>query len=130
MLCRQTISNTFVKFLSNIRMHSDVFSSNIRKCRPMGYPLGPKKHTKDPGFVRIRTSSDRTEIFMENIQKQKSYSCSSTYRNLAFFALLWQKSGTTSLRTESFYSQPRTESHFNLSGTLKFVLRFLVCDSA
>ena len=34
-------------------------------------PLDPFLETKDPGFVRIRTSSDRTEIFIKNDFKTK-----------------------------------------------------------
>ena len=41
-------------------------------------PVDTRLDTKDPGLVRIRMRSDRTDFFMKNIQKQKSYSSLST----------------------------------------------------
>ena len=36
-----------------------------------GVPPWPKKHTNDTGFVRISTSSDRTEMFIKKYLKTK-----------------------------------------------------------
>ena len=36
-----------------------------------GTPVDPRQETKDPGFVRFRSRSDRTEIFIKKYLKTK-----------------------------------------------------------